>query len=283
SAIDQSLWQHGYAKTPPVLTPDECAELIGMYGERERFRSRVEMARFRFGVGDYQYFGAPLPPLVDALRVHAYPSLAEIANRWEVALGAATRHPSTLAALQALCREHGQTKPTPLLLHYEAGGYNCLHQDLYGDVVFPLQLTCFLSRPGVDYDGGEFLLVEQRPLAHSRRSESSRSRTRARRLPRPTYERGRSRLHAGGGARRRHSGQACIARGARTRLPGPDRPAGWDAARLHHRVQGAGARGRRAKRAGDRVWRSARPPARRPHRGERSDRRGRPPHHRRLA
>jgi len=168
SAIEQSLWQHGYAKTPPVLTPDECAELIGMYGERERFRSRVEMARFRFGVGDYQYFGAPLPPLVQALRVHAYPPLAEIANRWEVALGAATRHPSTLAALEALCREHGQTKPTPLLLHYEAGGYNCLHQDLYGDVVFPLQLTCFLSRPGVDYDGGEFLLVEQRPRAQSR-------------------------------------------------------------------------------------------------------------------
>ena len=166
--IEQSLWQHGYAKTPPVLTPDECAELIGMYGERERFRSRVEMARFRFGVGDYQYFGAPLPPLVDALRVHAYPPLAEIANRWEAALGTATRHPSTRAALEALCREHGQTKPTPLLLHYEAGGYNCLHQDLYGDVVFPLQLTCFLSRPGADYDGGEFLLVEQRPRAQSR-------------------------------------------------------------------------------------------------------------------
>src|SRR5437867_3382033 len=167
-AIEQSLWELGYAKTPPVLTPAECTELIALYADDRRFRSRVEMARFRFGVGDYQYFGAPLPPLVQALRVHAYPPLAEIANRWEVALGAATRHPSTLAALEALCREHGQTKPTPLLLHYEAGGYNCLHQDLYGDVVFPLQLTCFLSRPGVDYTGGEFLLVEARPRAQSR-------------------------------------------------------------------------------------------------------------------
>jgi len=168
TAIEQSLWRHGYAKTPPVLTPEECAALIAMYGERERFRSRVEMERFRFGVGDYQYFAAPLPPLVEALRVHAYPPLAAIANRWEDALGTRTHHPATLARMQALCRRHGQTKPTPLLLHYEAGGYNCLHQDLYGDVVFPLQLTCFLSRRGVDYEGGDFLLVEQRPRAQSR-------------------------------------------------------------------------------------------------------------------
>ena len=167
-AIAQSLRQHGYARTAPVLTADECADLIAMYGERERFRSRVEMARFRFGIGDYQYFAAPLPPLVEALRVHAYPPLAPIANEWEDALRTETRHPPTLTELQTRCRQHGQTKPTPLLLHYEAGGYNCLHQDLYGDVVFPLQLTCFLSRPGLDYDGGEFLLVEQRPRAQSR-------------------------------------------------------------------------------------------------------------------
>jgi hypothetical protein len=166
--IERSLWEHGYARTAPVLTADECAVLIAMYSERARFRSRVEMARFRFGVGDYQYFAAPLPPLVEALRVHVYPPLAGIANRWEETLGTATRHPTTLAKLAALCRQRGQTKPTPLLLHYEAGGYNCLHQDLYGDVVFPLQLTCFLSRPGVDFDGGEFLLVEQRPRAQSR-------------------------------------------------------------------------------------------------------------------
>ena len=168
AAMEESLWRYGYAKTPSVLTPGECAELIAMYGERERFRSRVEMERFRFGVGDYQYFANPLPAVVEALRVHAYPPLAVIANRWEEKLGAKTRHPPTLTQLQDVCREHGQTKPTPLLLHYEAGGYNCLHQDLYGDVVFPLQLTCFLSRRDVDYEGGDFLLVEQRPRAQSR-------------------------------------------------------------------------------------------------------------------
>src|SRR5437016_126447 len=167
-AIDSSLWRHGYAKTPVVLTLDECADLIAMYGERERFRSRVEMERFRFGVGDYQYFAAPLPPLVQALRTHAYPPLAVIANQWEAALGTALLHPPDLAALEALCRRRGQTKPTPLLLRYETGGYNCLHQDIYGDVVFPLQLTCFLSRRGVDYTGGDFLLLEQRPRAQSR-------------------------------------------------------------------------------------------------------------------
>ena len=167
-AMEESLWQHGYAKTPPVLTSEECADLIAMYGDRDRFRSRVEMERFRFGVGDYQYFAAPLPPVVQALRAHAYPPLAAIANGWEHALGSRLRHPPSLAGLQARCRERGQTKPTPLLLHYEAGGYNCLHQDVYGDVVFPLQLTCFLSRPGIDYEGGDFLLVEQRPRAQSR-------------------------------------------------------------------------------------------------------------------
>jgi uncharacterized protein len=168
SAIERSLWEHGYAKTPPVLTPDECAALTVLYAEEERFRSRIDMARFRFGVGEYKYFAAPLPPLVEALRMHAYPPLAAIANQWEVALDTAVLHPPELSGLLARCRKKGQTKPTPLLLHYEAGGYNCLHQDLYGDVVFPLQITCFLSRRGVDYTGGDFLLVEQRPRAQSR-------------------------------------------------------------------------------------------------------------------
>jgi uncharacterized protein len=168
SAIERSLWEHGYAKTPPVLTPDECAEMVSVYRDEGRFRSRVDMARYRFGLGEYKYFAAPLPPLVESLRVHAYPPLAAIANQWEVALGTAVLHPPTLGALLARCRKKGQTKPTPLLLHYEVGGYNCLHQDLYGEVVFPLQLTCFLSRRGVDYDGGDFLLVEQRPRAQSR-------------------------------------------------------------------------------------------------------------------
>jgi hypothetical protein len=167
-AIERSLWEWGYARTPPVLTPGECAELVAMYEDEARFRSRVDMARHRFGVGDYKYFAAPLPPLVQALRVHAYPPLAAIANQFEAALDTATLHPGDLDGLLKICRRRGQTKPTPLLLHYEAGGYNCLHQDLYGDVVFPLQLTCFLSRRGVDYEGGDFLLVEQRPRAQSR-------------------------------------------------------------------------------------------------------------------
>src|SRR5919109_10743 len=168
SAIERSLWDFGYARTPAVLSPEECAELTAMYGDDARFRSRVDMARLRFGVGEYKYFAAPLPPLVQALRHAAYPPLAAIANQWEVALDTATLHPPTLDALLDRCHRRGQTKPTPLLLHYEAGGYNCLHQDLYGDVVFPLQLTCFLSRRGADYEGGEFLLVEQRPRAQSR-------------------------------------------------------------------------------------------------------------------
>jgi uncharacterized protein len=168
SAIERSLWEHGYAKTPPVLTPDECTGLTALYAEEERFRSRIDMARFRFGVGEYKYFAAPLPPLVEALRVHAYPPLAAIANQWEVALDTAVLHPPDLSGLLTRCRKKGQTKPTPLLLHYDTGGYNCLHQDLYGEVVFPLQLTCFLSRRTIDYDGGDFLLVEQRPRAQSK-------------------------------------------------------------------------------------------------------------------
>jgi uncharacterized protein len=167
-AIERSLWDWGYARTPPVLTAEECGELIGLYGDDRRFRSRVEMARYRFGVGDYKYFARPLPAVVDELRVRAYPPLARIANQWEKALGSRRRYPDDLDGLLAVCRRAGQTKPTPLLLHYEAGGYNCLHQDLYGDVAFPLQITGFLSRRDRDYTGGEFLLVEQRPRAQSR-------------------------------------------------------------------------------------------------------------------
>jgi hypothetical protein len=168
TALERSLWDWGYAKTPPVLTPSECEALITLYADDSRFRSRVDMARYRFGEGDYKYLAHPLPPLVEALRAHAYPRLATLANAWEEALGSRVRYPPDLDGLLALCRRHGQTKPTPLLLHYEAGGYNCLHQDLYGDVAFPLQITAFLSRRGVDYDGGDFLLVEQRPRAQSR-------------------------------------------------------------------------------------------------------------------
>src|SRR3989449_7572382 len=134
------------------------------------------MARLRFGVGEYKYFAAPLPPLVAALRVHLYRHLAPIANRWIEAMAVAERFPPELGAYLARCAAHGQTRPTPLLLRYTAGGYNCLHQDLYGALAFPLQLTCVLSRRGADYAGGELLLVEQRPRAQSRgeRSEERR-------------------------------------------------------------------------------------------------------------
>ena len=167
-ALERSLWDWGWAKTPPLLTPAECAALVALYPDETRFRSRVDMARYRFGVGDYKYFAAPLPPLVGELRQHFYPGLAAVANRWEQALGSRRRYPSELDGLLALCRRTGQTKPTPLLLHYEIGGYNCLHQDLYGEVAFPLQVTVFLSRRDLDYEGGEFLLVEQRPRAQAR-------------------------------------------------------------------------------------------------------------------
>jgi hypothetical protein len=166
--LERSLWDLGYAKTASLLTPAECQELIALYADDARFRSRVDMARYRFGEGDYKYLARPLPSLVQSLRDHSYPRLANLANAWERALGSRTRYPDDHAALLALCRRHGQTKPTPLVLHYEAGGYNCLHQDLYGDVAFPLQMTAFLSRRGVDYEGGDFLLVEQRPRAQSR-------------------------------------------------------------------------------------------------------------------
>ena len=167
-AIEGSLWEHGYAKTPPILTAEECAELVALYGDDGRFRSRVDMARYRFGLGEYKYFAVPLPAVVQALRVHAYPFLAPIAGRFTEALGSRERFPSDFATFLAYCARHGQRKPTPLLLRYEAGGYNCLHQDLYGEVVFPLQLTCLLSRRGAEFEGGEFLLVEQRPRAQSR-------------------------------------------------------------------------------------------------------------------
>jgi hypothetical protein len=168
AAIARSLDDRGWATTPPLLTAAECEELVALYPDEARFRSRVDMARFRFGEGGYKYFGDPLPPTVLALRRHAYPRLAPIADGWSVALGGKPVHPPDLDGFLAVCAEHGQTRPTPLLLRYEAGGYNCLHQDLYGDVAFPLQMTCLLSRPGEDFTGGEFLLVEQRPRAQSR-------------------------------------------------------------------------------------------------------------------
>ncbi len=162
----------GYALTGPLLTPGECADMIALYSDDACFRKRIVMERFRFGVGDYAYFARPLPPLVAKLREALYERVAPLATDWAQRLGrwgtASDAFPPTLAAFLARCHAADQRRPTPLLLRYGAGGYNCLHQDLYGTVAFPLQVTCFLSRPEVDYRGGEFLLVEQRARQQSR-------------------------------------------------------------------------------------------------------------------
>ena len=165
--IEFALAERGFASLPQVLVPAECDALVASYGDARRFRKTVDMERHGFGRGEYKYFGDPLPPLVAALRSEAYRRVAPIANAWERALGRPTRWPATQSALRTLCAAQGQPLPTPLVLRYEAGGYNCLHRDLYGPCVFPLQLAVFLSEPGRDYDGGAFLLVEQRPRAQS--------------------------------------------------------------------------------------------------------------------
>ena len=168
TAIARQLDERGHAVTPPLLTAAECSAVGAMWNDAGRFRSHIDMARHRFGVGEYRYFAEPLPAVVARLRTWAYARLAPTANRWTAALGRDERFPETLAAFTAYCTARGQHRPTPLLLRYAAGGYNCLHQDIYGAVAFPLQLTLLLSRPGRDFDGGEFLLVEQRPRAQSR-------------------------------------------------------------------------------------------------------------------
>ena len=167
TALERDLWARGWAETAPVLSADECAALAALFDDDARFRARVDMARHRFGEGRYKYFADPLPGAVAELRRALYPPLAAVANRWAEALGGAPEFPPTLDEFRARCAAAGQTRPTPLLLRYEAGGYNCLHQDLYGAVAFPLQAVAMLSEPGRDFTGGEFLLVEQRPRAQS--------------------------------------------------------------------------------------------------------------------
>ncbi|HKD65447.1 MAG TPA: 2OG-Fe(II) oxygenase [Candidatus Binataceae bacterium] len=167
--IEQSLEASGYATTPPILDSRRCAQLIALYPQRERFRKKIDMARLRFGVGDYKYFADPMPAVVEQLRGAFYRRLAQIANRWRDALdSSAPALPSDLAGYLRLCAGRGQTKPTPLMLRYEAGGYNCMHQDIYGEMIFPLQITVALSRRETDYTGGEFLLLEDRPRAQAR-------------------------------------------------------------------------------------------------------------------
>ena len=164
-----ALEERGYAVTETILTPRECSDLVALYGDEKRFRSHIVMERYRFGVGDYKYFGNPLPEIIAELRTSAYPHLAEVANHWAEELGnRGARFPLEHASFLDICHAAGQTKPTPLMLHYEAGGYNCLHQDLYGEVSFPLQMVFLLGQAGRDWEGGEFLLVEQQPRAQSR-------------------------------------------------------------------------------------------------------------------
>jgi hypothetical protein len=164
----EDLDARGCAILPALLSPAECRELVAGYADDARYRSRVVMASHGFGRGEYKYFAYPLPPLVAALREALYPPLAAIANRWHEALGIEDPFPPAHAAFLERCHAAGQTRPTPLVLAYDAGDYNCLHQDIYGEHVFPLQIATLLSEPGHDFEGGEFVLTEQRPRMQSR-------------------------------------------------------------------------------------------------------------------
>jgi len=166
--IEASLDRQGYATLPGLLERRECETIAALYEDDARFRSRVVMERHAFGLGEYKYLRYPLPPLVETLRRASYPRLAPVANRWRGSLREQGKFPPDLEAYLRDCHAAGQTRPTPLILKYEADGYNCLHQDLYGERVFPLQMTVLLSAPGRDFTGGEFLLVEQRPRAQSK-------------------------------------------------------------------------------------------------------------------
>ena len=167
-AIAEQLDGHACAVVSALLAERECSSLIGSYAREEFFRSRVVMSRHGYGRGEYKYFSYPLPAVVSDLRSALYPPLAEIANRWYETMGIDVRFPNEHAAFLERCHAAGQTKPTPLLLRYGEGDYNCLHQDLYGEHVFPLQVAFLLADPGSDFTGGEFVLTEQRPRMQSR-------------------------------------------------------------------------------------------------------------------
>lgn len=166
-SLSRDIARDGYA-TRAVLPADTCRTLMALYDDDTRFRKRIVMERHAYGQGEYQYFAYPLPDTVAALRSALYPPFATVANGWRSALGQPASFPPTLDQWLARCHDAGQTRPTPLLLRYEAGGFNCLHQDLYGDLVFPIQAAILLNAPGQDFTGGEFMLVEQRPRAQSR-------------------------------------------------------------------------------------------------------------------
>jgi hypothetical protein len=168
TAAQQDLDREGFAILPRLLTPAASRDTAALYEQADGFRSRVVMQRHGYGRGEYRYFAYPLPPLVTSLRRRLYPPLAMLANRWQEALGLAARFPAAHGEFLARCRAAGQDKPTPLLLRYGPGDFNCLHQDLYGEQVFPLQVAILLSAPGADFTGGEFVLTEQRPRRQSR-------------------------------------------------------------------------------------------------------------------
>jgi hypothetical protein len=171
-AAERDLNAMGCATLPALLSAGECDGLVSLYSQRDpqdtRFRSRVVMARHGFGRGEYKYFAYPLPGLVATLRHTVYPHLVPLANRWNEAMGSAVRYPAQHAEFIQRCHDAGQTRPTPLLLQYGEGDYNCLHQDLYGEHVFPLQVAVLLSQPGRDFTGGEFVMTEQRPRMQTR-------------------------------------------------------------------------------------------------------------------
>lgn len=166
--IAHDLHTQGCAVIEKLITPDECDALVGLYPKDEIFRNRVVMSHHGFGRGEYKYFRYPLPHIISELRASIYPRLVPIANHWNEAMGIDVHYPTLHAEFIRRCHETGQLRPTPLLLQYETGDYNCLHQDLYGEHVFPIQLTILLSEPGRDFTGGEFVLTEQRPRMQSR-------------------------------------------------------------------------------------------------------------------
>ncbi|ASZ12356.1 2OG-Fe(II) oxygenase [Chitinophaga pendula] len=167
-AAAASLHGHGYAILPGVLKDAECADLQADYTTAGHYRKTITMERYRFGAGEYKYYRYPLPDILQQLRTHIYPQLAPVANTWMQVLEQETRYPAELAEWQARCAAAGQTQPTVLILQYGKGGYNTLHQDLYGDLFFPIQAVLFLNDPEEAYSGGEFVLLEQRPRAQSR-------------------------------------------------------------------------------------------------------------------
>jgi hypothetical protein len=166
--IASELDAHGCAVIGSLLAPEQCSAIVDLYAAEEHFRRRVVMSQHGYGRGEYKYFVYPLPAVVAALRISLYPALAQVANRWNEALGIDIRFPSEHTAFLKRCQEAGQVRPTPLVLQYSSGDFNCLHQDVYGENVFPLQVAILLNEPGTDFTGGEFVLTEQRPRMQSR-------------------------------------------------------------------------------------------------------------------